>query len=479
MPLPKKSNNTAIIILAAGLGKRMHSSLPKVLVPVCGRAMILHILDRVQESAPGSRVALVVGHQKEKVIEAVQAENYSKLNIEFVVQPEQKGTGHAVRCAMESSWGKNLLAAKGCVLVLPGDLPLITNELIEDMTLPLQRATVIRLLTAQMPDPAGYGRIVRKGKKGSVLRIVEEKDANLRERLITEVGLSIYSFQSAFLSVFVQSLKNTNAQKEFYLTDLIEIATKKKRTIETLPWADASEVRGINNPYELSQVCSLMMGRVVKAHALAGVRFMSLTNVRIESSVRIEPDVTVYSNVILEGATRIGSGSVIGPGVYLKNVVVGTQCEIKAGTIAEDSEIASQAKVGPYAHLRPESKVGERSKIGNFVELKKTTIAEDTSISHLSYLGDAIVGSRVNIGCGFVTCNYDGRIINGQRKHQTIIEDDVFVGSDCQTVAPVVLKKGSFVASGSTITEEVPQDSLAIARSRQVNKLNYAKKLKT
>ncbi len=469
---------TSVIILAAGLGKRMFSSLPKVLVSLCGRPMLFNILDRVSESSPGARVAIVVGHQKELLIEQVKAQKYKNLEIEFIHQAEQKGTGHAVRCAMESEWGKLAVANKENVLVLPGDLPLMTKELILEMSEPLKRGSALKLLTAILPDPQGYGRIIRKSKKGPVLRIVEEKDANAREKLIQEVGLSIYTFQAQFLMNGVAALKNTNAQKEYYLTDLIEMAARKKRTIETLTWECPEDVRGVNNPYELSQASGTLNARIVKAHAMSGVRIVDLNSVRIEPAVRIAPDVTIYPGAMLEGNTVIEAGSVIGANVILKNVKVGARSELKAGTYAEDSIIGADCKLGPYAHLRPESVIGDHTKIGNFVELKKTKIGEHTSVAHLSYLGDAEVGSRVNIGCGFVTCNFDGRVIDGQRKHKTIIEDDVFVGSDCQTVAPLTLKKGSFIASGSTITQSVEEDTLAIARSRQVNKIGYAKKLK-
>ncbi len=471
------STTTAVMILAAGLGKRMFSTLPKVLVPICGRSPLFHILDRVAEALPGGRVAIVVGHQKDFVIEQVKAQKYN-LVIDFVEQAEQKGTGHAVKCAMNSEWGKQSVSQKQNILVLPGDLPLITTELIQDMAEPLKRGSALKLLTAELDDPHGYGRVVRKGKKGAVLRIVEEKDSLPREKLIKEVGLSIYTFNAQFLAAGAEALKNNNAQKEFYLTDLVAVAVSKKRAIETLAWENPADVRGVNNPYELALASSTLNDRIVKKLAMAGVRFIDLNRVRIEPTVKIEPDVTIYPGVILEGSTEISKGVFIGPSVYLKNVFVGEGAEIKAGTIAEDSRIGAGAKIGPFAHLRPESNVGKDAKIGNFVELKKSTIGEKTSISHLSYLGDAEVGKNVNIGCGFVTCNFDGRIIEGQRKHKTVIEDDVFVGSDCQAVAPVTFKRGSFIASGSTITETVEEDSMAIARSRQVNKVGYAKKLK-
>ncbi len=477
MSSSKSNPKTSIIILAAGLGKRMHSSLPKVLVPVCGRPMLFNSLTQLESVVPNARVAIVVGHQKEKVIEQVNAQKF-KLQIDYVEQAEQKGTGHAVKCAMSSEWGKRAVANKENVFVLSGDLPLLSAELVKEMCEPFKRGVVLKLLTAVLKDPFGYGRIVRKSKKGGVIRIVEEKDASAREKLIQEVGLSIYTFQAQFLASGVESLKSNNSQKEYYLTDLIQIASSKKRLIDTRIWENVDDVRGVNNPYELSQSGDILNSRIIREHALNGVRFVSLSNCRVEQKVKIASDVSIYPGVILEGNTVIASGATIGTNVVLKNVKVGAYADVKAGTYAEDSVIGENVKVGPYAHLRPESVIGKNSKIGNFVELKKTTIGEDTSVAHLSYLGDAEVGSHVNIGCGFVTCNFDGRVIDGQRKHKTKIEDHVFVGSDCQTVAPVTLKKGSYVASGSTVTEDVPSDALAIARSRQVTKIGYAKKLK-
>ncbi len=477
MSSTKNSNKTSVIILAAGLGKRMFSSLPKVLVSVCGRPMLFNSLDQLQAVIPHAHVAIVVGHQKEAVMEAVKSQKYS-LQIEFIEQAEQKGTGHAVKCAMSGPWGKRAVENKENVFVLSGDLPLLSSDLVKEMCEPLKRGVALKLLTAVLNDPFGYGRVVRKGKKGAVLRIVEQKDANEREKSIQEVGLSIYTFQAPFLAAGVESLRNQNAQKEYYLTDLIQIASSKKRDIETRIWENVDDVKGVNNPYELAQASEVLNSRIIRQHALSGVRFTSLRNCQIEASVKIASDVTIGPGVILEGKTEIASGASIGANVILKNVKVGKGAEVKAGTYAENSEIGEQSKVGPYAHLRPESVIGKGSKIGNFVELKKTSIGEETSVAHLSYLGDAEVGSHVNIGCGFVTCNFDGRLIDGQRKHKTKIEDHVFVGSDCQTVAPVTLKKGSYVASGSTVTEDVPEDALAIARSRQVTKEGYAKKLK-
>lgn len=457
----------------------MRSALPKVLHEIGGQPLLFHILNRISETAPKAPVAIVVGHGKEQVEAAVLAQlDFSKMNITFVHQPEQRGTGHAARCAMDSPWGDAQVRAKNPVLVLPGDLPLIPGSLITQMVEPLGKGGGLRLLTCQLPDPKGYGRVVRRGKKGPVLRIVEEKDANAREKEIHEVAASIYFFHSPFLQASLHRLSDKNAQSEYYLTDLVANASRAKKKVDVLNWQSAEDLRGINDPWELAVAQKFLNERTVKAWAQKGVRFADPWSVQIDSQVELAEDVSIQSGVILHGKTRIRKGAIIGPRVVLKNVLVGEEAQLKVGTVAENSVIGAHAQLGPYAHLRPESEVGEYSKIGNFVELKKTKIGTSTSIAHLSYLGDAEVGSRVNIGCGFVTCNFDGRVIDGQRKHRTVIEDDVFLGSDCQAIAPIRIGKGAYVASGSTLTQSVEPDALAIARSRQVNKAGYASRLR-
>ncbi len=452
----------------------MRSSLPKVLQNVGGEPMLFHILSRIHEAASNASVAIVVGHGREHVEQAVRAESrFSSLNIEFILQSEQRGTGHAARCAMDSKWGERMVKEKRPVLVLPGDSPLITAELIAQMTAPLSASEAMRLLTTELADPNGYGRIVRRGTRGPVVRIVEEKDASAREKQIREVGTSTYLFSPAFLQTGLHKLSPKNAQGEFYLTDLVHQASRAKKKIDVLCWAESSDLRGVNDQWELAQIGKLLNERVLKKWALAGVRFVDPSRAYVEAQVTIGADTVVYPGVMLSGRTQVGSGVTLGANVVLRDVTVANGANIKTGTVAEQAKIGSHAQVGPYAHLRPETFVGDGCKIGNFVELKKSVIGEKTSVAHLSYLGDAEVGARVNIGCGFVTCNYDGI-----KKHKTIIEDDVFVGSDCQVVAPARLGKGSYVASGSTITADVESDALAIARSRQVNKPGYAPKLK-
>jgi bifunctional UDP-N-acetylglucosamine pyrophosphorylase/glucosamine-1-phosphate N-acetyltransferase len=465
---------SAVIVLAAGMGKRMKSSLPKVLHSVGGEPILFHILSRIQEAAPQASVAIVVGHGRELVEKAVREESrFSALQIEFVLQPEQRGTGHAAQCAMGSAWGDRMIREKRPVLVLPGDSPLLTAELLAQMLKPLSSSEAMRLLTTELDEPAGYGRIVRRGKRGPVLKIVEEKDASIREKQIREVGTSIYLFAPAFLKAGLQKLSPKNAQGEYYLTDLVHQASRNRKRIDVLQWADSSDLRGVNDPWELAQAGKLLNERVVRRWALDGVRFIDPQTTYVESQVSFGSDCVVYPGAFLSGRTRIGSGVSVGPNVLLRDVEVGDHANLKAGTFAEASRIGAHSQIGPYAHLRPESVVGDACKIGNFVELKKSVIGEKTSIAHLSYVGDAEVGKRVNIGCGFVTCNYDG--VN---KHKTVIEDEVFVGSDSQIVAPARIGRGAYIASGSTITEDVEAEALALARSRQINKPGYARKLK-
>lgn len=479
MATHKKTPPASVVVLAAGAGKRMRSSLPKVLHEIGGRPLLFHILHGVREVTPNAPVALVVGHGREEVETRVRAEkSLAGMDITFIEQSEQKGTGHAARCAMDSEWGARRTAEKAVVLVLPGDLPLIGEGLVREMLAPLGRGEAMRLLTCELPDPAGYGRIVRRGTKGPVLRIVEERDATDREKRIREVGASIYLFQAAFLNYGLRKLSNRNAQGEYYLTDLVSAAARARKRIDVLRWGCWEDLRGVNDPWELATAARILNERCVRKWALQGVKFMDPSATWLDCTVRFEADAVVHPGAVLRGNTFVATGACIGPHVVLQDMTVGAKANVKAGTVGESSEIAEGAQVGPYAHLRPESFVGASAKIGNFVELKKARIGEKTSVAHLSYLGDAEVGREVNIGCGFVTCNFDGRVIEGQRKHRTVIEDQAFIGSDCQAVAPVRIGKGAYVASGSTITEDVEPEALAIARSRQVSKPGYARKLR-
>jgi bifunctional UDP-N-acetylglucosamine pyrophosphorylase/glucosamine-1-phosphate N-acetyltransferase len=465
-----------VVILAAGQGKRMQSELPKVLHSLSGKSLILTILNRISAASPQSSVSVVVGHSREKVIREIQAAGQSQ--VEFAVQAEQLGTGHALKQAMDTPWGHACFKAQRPILVLPGDLPLISPELIAAMMEPLGRGVAMRVLTTEVEDSSGYGRIVRRGKAGGILKIVEERDANARQREIKEVNSSIYLFDPGFLKAALPKIKNKNAQKEFYLTDLVALAVGSRKRVDLLLWQKSEEIRGINDPWELALADRISNRRILERHARAGVRFLDIDTTRIEADVQIGCGTEIGSGVQLNGTTEIGKDCTIGPHVVIENSKIAAHVTIKAGTVIQQSSVDSGASLGPYAHLRPDSHVGSKAKIGNFVELKKASIGAETSVAHLSYLGDAEVGSHTNIGCGFVTCNFDGRVIDGSRKHKTRIGSHVFMGSDCQTIAPITVGDGAYVASGSTITEDVAADSLAIARSRQVNKPGYAKKLR-
>lgn len=463
----------------------MRSPKPKVLQPLAGQPLLFHIFEALSKAewALNSRVkiGLVLGHGREEIESAVASSDYSKrFQIEVIEQREQKGTGHATLCAMESPWGRKLLKSQAPVLVLPGDLPLLSSDLMTQIGAPLGRAIALRLLSTRMENPQGYGRVIRKGKgpKSPVLRIVEEKDCKPLEREIREVATSIYLFQSNFLLSALKRLVPKNAQNEYYLTDVIAIAARAKKKIDTLLWEQATDLRGINDPWELALAEDLFQERLLERHARAGVRFLRPSTVYLESQVVIGEGTQIDTGVELRGRTQIGARCRIGAHVKVSDSIVGEETEVKVGSVLQESWVGGRVNLGPYAHLRPESRVEDHAKIGNFVELKKSTVGSHSSVAHLSYLGDAQVGPRVNIGCGFVTCNYDGREKNGKRKHETFIEADAFVGSDVQVIAPIRLGKGCYVASGSTLTQDVPADALAIARSKQINKEGYASRLR-
>jgi bifunctional UDP-N-acetylglucosamine pyrophosphorylase / glucosamine-1-phosphate N-acetyltransferase len=445
------NENLEIIILAAGLGTRMKSATIKILHRAAGRPIVDYVLDLASDLCPNPPV-MVIGHQRDAVQKLVGD------RARFAIQEEQLGTGHAVlqaATALADARGKR-------VLILSGDVPLTRPETLRQLLDEHERGgNALTLLTMKLAEPAMYGRIVRD-PGGSVVRIVEAKDATEDEKRIGEVNAGIYVFEGEHLFDNLRSLGNQNAQGEYYLTDLLGVLRERGHRVGAVVAADPVEALGVNSRADLAQVENEIQRRVVEGLMREGVTFRNPSTVVIDSTVRIEPDTVIYPFVTLEGNTSIGRDCVIEPGSHLINVRVGNDVHIKTGTVAEDAVIEDEASVGPYAHLRPGTQLGRKVKVGNFVETKKAVFGAGAKASHLSYIGDAEVGADVNIGAGTITCNYDGK-----NKHKTVLEDGVFIGSDTQLVAPVRVGKGAYVGAGSTITKDVPPGSLALSRTPQ------------
>jgi bifunctional UDP-N-acetylglucosamine pyrophosphorylase/glucosamine-1-phosphate N-acetyltransferase len=452
--------NLAVIILAAGKGKRMRSGLVKVLHPLLGRQMLSFPLECALNGLHPGKTVVVIGHQAEQVRAA-----FPDPQITFVEQKEQLGTGHAV--AMTEPLLKGF---PGTILILSGDTPLITAQTLLDMVKHHrgQKAT-LTLLTSLREDPTGYGRVLRgQGAAGKVQRVVEEKDALPRQRGIKEVNTGIYCVEAPFLFQAISALRADNAQKEYYLPDIIEAALRKKKKVATVTAPDAVEVMGINTRAELAQAEDIVADRVRRHWMAEGVTIHDPGSVYIEPSVRIGRDTVIRPNCYLRGETVIGMSCRIGPQVEIVDSQLGNRVQIRFCTMITESRIADEAIVGPFAHLRPDCQLEKGAKIGNFVEVKKSRIGPGTKANHLAYIGDSEVGAGVNIGAGTITCNYDG-----YQKHRTIIEDGVFVGSNTALVAPVKLGKGSSVGAGTTVTKDVPPYALAVGRARQKSIKNW------
>ena len=453
----------ASIVLAAGKGTRMKSALIKVLHPAAGAPMIAWPVAAARD-AGSDRIVLVIGHQAN----AVQGAFRGAPDILCAMQEEQLGTGHAVACALDALQG-----FRGTVLILCGDTPLLRSETLKSMlAYHHENRAAVTVLTALMDDPYGYGRVIRDSS-GRVTRIVEQKDADPEEQEIREINSGIYCMDSDFLFGNIRGIGNDNAQGEYYLTDLLAIAVRKGLTCLALPTADADEIMGVNDRVQLAEASRILRRRINRDHMLNGVTMIDPDQTYIDKGVTIGADTTIHPGCLIGGRTVIGCGCEIETGVSITGCRIGDDCHIKAASVLEDSELGEDVAVGPMAHLRPGTTLGSRVKIGNFVETKKIVMGEGSKASHLTYLGDAEIGRNVNIGCGTITCNYDG--VN---KHRTVIGDDVFIGSDVQLVAPVTVGRNSLVAAGTTVTTDVPPDSLAIARVQQVNKEGWRLKKK-
>lgn len=445
------------MILAAGLGTRMRSRRAKVLHELAGRPLIAHVLRAAFGLAPAA-VFTVVGHQAEEVERAVRdeasrpaaGEPTASPDLQFVVQAEQKGTGHAVMAARAQLSGR-----PGPLVVLAGDAPLIKGATLEQLVRShLSEKNDATMLTVVMDDPTGYGRIIRN-QQGGLLRCVEQKDASPEELAIREVGVSIYCFDAPSLFGALDSLTTDNAQGEYYLTDVPRIMQQNGKKVGLLLHASAEEVKGVNTRIELADLEREIRGRKLRELMLSGVTIMDPASTYIQPDVEVGQDSVIHPQVIIEGSSRIGSGCVVHSWTRLKNVEIGDNVAIRNSCVIEDSTIREGATVGPFARLRAGAEIGEKAGIGNFVEVKKSRIGRGTKASHLTYLGDATLGERVNIGAGTVTCNYDG-----VRKNETIIEDDVKIGSDTMLVAPVRVGRGSVTGAGSVVIKDVPPDSL-------------------
>ncbi|SHJ80461.1 bifunctional UDP-N-acetylglucosamine pyrophosphorylase / Glucosamine-1-phosphate N-acetyltransferase [Hathewaya proteolytica DSM 3090] len=448
----------SVVVLAAGQGTRMKSSLHKVLHKICGKEMINHVIDTIRESGIED-INLVVGKDAERVME-----NTADRNISYSVQKEQLGTGHAVICANDF-----LNDMQGNVAVFVGDAPLITVQMVQELFKFHEEghyaATVI---TSVVEDAKKYGRIIRDSK-GHVEKIVEFKDCSCEELQVKEINSGMYCFKTESLQEALKELKNDNAQGEYYLTDVISILKDKSNKIGAFQ-VHIEDITAVNSREELSDAELIMRKRINKTHMSNGVTLIDPNNTYIQWDVKIGKDTIIYPNNVIEGATVIGENCTIYPGCRIDNSDISNETIIQSSVII-NSRIGKNATVGPFAYIRPESSIGDNTRIGDFVEIKKSTIGNGTKVSHLTYIGDAEVGEKCNFGCGTVIVNYDG-----QFKNKTTIGDNVFIGCNSNIISPVELKDNSYIAAGSTITEEVPEGNLAIARTRQTNKAGWVEK---
>ena len=448
---------TTAIILAAGQGTRMKSKLPKVLHRVLGKPMVQWVIDCLTAAGVTDKIT-VLGHGAEQVATVVGEQT------SIVYQTEQLGTGHAVMQGVKALGTEN-----DCVIVICGDTPLLQADTIKALLAKHNaEKNMVTVLTAQASDPTGYGRIVRNGAQ--IEAIVEQKDATEEEKTITEINTGTYCFNQQFLLQYLPTLTTNNAQKEYYLTDLIKIANQNQFPVGGYQLDDFSESLGVNNRVQLAQAEQVLRQRKCNEVMLAGVTLMDPASTYIGADVVIGNDTIIYPNVVLEGATVIGSDNIIGMNCRFVDSIIGDNNDIQSTTIVE-STVGNGCKIGPMAYLRPGTVLADQVKIGDFVEVKKSQIGTGTKIPHLSYVGDAVVGNSVNIGCGTITCNYDG--VN---KYQTTIKDNAFIGSNTNLVAPVVVEEKAFIGAGSTITKDVPADTLAVVRGELRLKDDWSKR---
>jgi bifunctional UDP-N-acetylglucosamine pyrophosphorylase/glucosamine-1-phosphate N-acetyltransferase len=440
----------------------MKSKTPKVLHKVAGKSMIQHVLRTANAISP-TTISLIVGHQAN----AIQLYLSAVPGLQFAVQEPQLGTAHALRQA------EPLLAGRtGTLVLLSGDVPLLSVQTLDALVRAHRGAhAAATVVTAMVARPFGYGRIVRS--KGHIVRIVEERDASPQQRQIKEINSGIYAFDLAPLFDALRDISSTNAQGEYYLTDLVAVYRRRKLVVDTLLVEDPREIKGINSRTELAEVSRLVTQKKNEELMAAGVTLIDPATTYIDVDAEIQADTVIHPGAIIEGRTKIGAGCEIQGYVRITDSEIGDRVTVNNFCVIAGSKVAGGAAVGPFAHLRPGSMVGDSAKVGNFVELKKTTLGSKAKANHLSYLGDATIGAGVNVGAGTITCNYDG-----VAKHETVIEDGAFIGSDSQLIAPVRIGKGAYVAAGSSITEDVPAGALGIARGRQSNVAGWVERKK-
>ncbi|HEY0211592.1 bifunctional UDP-N-acetylglucosamine diphosphorylase/glucosamine-1-phosphate N-acetyltransferase GlmU [Acerihabitans sp.] len=450
----------SVVILAAGKGTRMYSDLPKVLHPLAGKPLVRHVIDAAA-ALGAARIHLVYGHGGERLRQTLSGQE-PELN--WVLQPEQRGTGHAMQQAAP------FFQDDEDILMLYGDVPLIAPSTLERL-LAAKPDGGIGLLTVTLDDPAGYGRIVRED--GRVSGIVEHKDADETQRGIREINTGILVANGADLKRWLSRLTTNNAQGEYYITDIIALAWREGRHINTVNPDRLSEVEGVNNRLQLAALERVYQRRQAENLLLAGVMLSDPARFDLRGELTHGRDVTIDTNVIIEGRVSLGNNVVIGTGCVLKDCVIDDNVVISPYSVIEQARLRADCTVGPFARLRPGSELGEGAHVGNFVEMKKARLGRGSKAGHLSYLGDAEIGAGVNIGAGTITCNYDGA-----NKHQTVIGDDVFVGSDSQLVAPVTLGRGATIGAGTTVTRNVAENELVLSRVRQVNITGWTRPVK-
>ncbi|MGD8908160.1 MAG: bifunctional UDP-N-acetylglucosamine diphosphorylase/glucosamine-1-phosphate N-acetyltransferase GlmU [Chromatiales bacterium] len=439
-----------VLILAAGEGTRMQSRVPKVLHRLAGKPLLRHVIETARSVTP-DKITIVYGHGGEQVLEELDA-----TDLDWVEQKERLGTGHAVMQAMPS------LQQVDQVLILYGDVPLLSGSTLVSLLAALH-TTGLALLTVDLPDPTGYGRIVRD-RDDRVVRIVEQKDANERELDICEINTGIMAVRRDLLESWLDKLENRNAQNEYYLTDIIAMAVADRVNIQVVHPVCEEEVMGVNDRIQLSYLERYYQTQRANELMRSGVTLSDPARIDIRGTLKTGNDVFLDINTLFKGEVVLSDGVKVGPNVIIKNSSIGEHTEIMANSIIEDAVIGADCRIGPFARIRPETRLADAVHIGNFVELKKSQVATKSKINHLSYVGDAIVGSEVNIGAGTITCNYDGA-----NKHRTVIGDRAFIGSDTQLVAPVTVAEGSTIGAGSTITKDTPADTLTLSRSKQLS----------